>query len=52
MFGKLLNLKKLIYLHSEKEIFVFLLEAWIIFIPEHRSLPLKSGLKSYSKDSF
>lgn len=47
MFGKLLNVEKLINFHSEKEIFIFLLEAWIIFIPEHKSLPLKSALKNY-----
>lgn len=47
MFGKLLNLEKLIYLHNGKEIFIFLLEAQIILIPEHSSLPLKSALKSY-----
>lgn len=38
MLGKLLNLGNIIYLHNSKEAtFVFLLEAWLIFILVHKS---------------
>lgn len=53
MFGKLLNLGKLIYLHDSKEAtFVFLLEVWLISILVHKSLPVKTALESYQQDLF